>query len=898
MIIFSIFSYISILQPNDSINDLNSQTPDSPLNDIVLDKIINPQPATIPLLENPITKNKFNTTQFFTDYLYINTSVETIMNDTYYRRSNKTGDVEIDRIYSLDNLLHIWGFLGDYPSSIGLIGELTQKFDSILYLNASNYYEANQSAYKYGFVNSANDTGGDINTTRYLADNLVAIFPLLENYHTKELGADPVILQAINMLEQQFRLINSSEFWDDQYGGFLHSNSSTIKYADENFLAAYANILWHRYKDDTFLGYTDRAKELYINVTSVMLDKFWDDFDKGFYSQASLDWSNGGNTNKFLKTNALGMIALVEDYIETANATSLNTALTLYDKIKNKLYNDTYGYGAYESAATQQWALLNDTINLEDNAWYLMALSKLYKATSNQTFYNDAIDLFNFFENVMRDDENGGYYLSIGRINNTDKDLSSNSLLMKAYLELSEIFESTVLNGFLNDSTIISGEEMLNLTCTYKFYKEFTFYNSEVNPLPLDNPIQDANITFIIRYPNETVKEIIKPNNTDAEGNQSITLFFSDDLPDGTYSISVYTNRSFRATAFNTFYFTVSSGLTFKSNEIEGMENGIYQGETIEVNLTITSIRTNDTFLNISWEGDFFNASFKNNVNISKEADTKFGLNLTAKSDAQVGMQTITFYMNNNSKQYLTFTISILMRLSVEVLLLSYKSEIVENDTIPVSLTIKNHLSTDSQSVAIRFFGNDIASVEYTTNIETSTTRVITFDLQLNENLRIDTTSISVNVTKGGESIYSEELEISIVQDIVLESISFTSLVYQGQQAFLIIKISNNRNEPINFTLYINDIPYPTNIDKIYYGENEIICVITPTINPFDFTSKKYVVTIKDSAGNILIVENFETAIQLSVENFLIFYIAPIIIPLIIIIYFKNKEIKSRILEA
>ena len=103
-------------------------------------------------------------------------------------------------------------------------------------------------------INSVNYTGGDINTTRYLADNLVVIFPLLENYHAKESGVEAVITQAVQMLEQQFRLLNSSEFWDDQYGGFLHSNNSNVKYADENFLAAYAYIIWYRYKDSTHLG--------------------------------------------------------------------------------------------------------------------------------------------------------------------------------------------------------------------------------------------------------------------------------------------------------------------------------------------------------------------------------------------------------------------------------------------------------------------------------------------------------------------------------------------------------------------------------------------------------------------------------------------------------------------
>jgi len=875
----------SLRDYEDSLED-----PGFPINDLpdcICNEDLNPFSSTIPLLTNPILMHKANTTEYFITNHYINESVQSIMNRTYYRRTNKTGSLVDDRIYSLDNLMYYWGFLGEYATVI---------YTFILELiNSKLYSEENITTYQYGFIESVNESGGDIHSIRYLIDNLALIFPLIESSTWNDIVIEP--------LEKQLKLLNSSEFWDDQYGGFVTSNSSTTKYAHENFLAAYANILWHRYKNDNRLNFTDRAEYLYINVTSQLYgSNMWDSNYNGFNYQCNLDWDSfPRNSNKSLKTNALGIIALTESYLESNkyNETALNVAEILYDKISKKLINNSFDYPAYENFRSISWGEYHilPNITLEDNAWYLMALIHLFKATSNVTYYNDAVDLFNFIETYMRDEENGGYYYSIGKENNTDKDLYANSVLMRAHLEMSEIFESTTLGGSLNDTTLIKGEETLNLTCTYKFYNVFDFVNPAVTDLTLEAMIEDANITYIMRYPNETIIDIIKPANTDENGNQSISYSFSDDFPDGTYSIAVYANRTYRATAFKTFYFSLSSGLMFDSGKIEGLGNGIYQGETLETNLTIVSVRVNDTFLTVSWQSDYF-ANDDKIVNFSGESDTKFTINITANPEAEIGLRTVNFYVKNGSKEYLTFSISILIKQSVNVLLFSYKSEILQNESIPISITLKNYLSNNSQSVKIRFFGDDFQDVIYDVQIETSATKVSTFDIMLFENLNKNSTKLFVNVTKGLRSIYYKEFDISIIQPIEIESATFTSAVYQGQMAFLIIKITNNRNVPINFTLYINNLPYPTNINQIGYGENEIISVITPTINPYDFQTKEYKITLKDSSGNVFFIQTFETAITLSVLNLIIFYIAPIAVPIVIFVLYKNKEVKSRILEA
>ncbi len=848
---------------------------------------LNPKVSTIPLLENPFLNHLDNTTQFFLNHLYQNESVSSIMNGTYFRSSNKTGDILVDnRTYSIDNILYNWGF--------GYENDSSDNIDKIKELKGKPlWYSENESTYQYGFIQSTNSTGGGINTTRYLIDNVAVLLPLIENYYQESPGEKRD--DAKEILETQFKLLNTSQFWDDINGGFVHYNNSDIKYAHENFLAVLANILWHRYADAN-LTYKDESLDFASNIISNFSSNFWDSTFDGFYYKANQDWTRYGDDNqKYLKTNALGIIALTEYYIETGstNDTAIEMAETIYQKINGILYNDTYG--GYERYAAEPWDVAYGPMMLEDNAWYLMALLSLFKATSDPIYYYNATDLFQFFEKHMYDNDNAGYIFSRNAIANETKDFYANNLLIRVYHEMSEIFHNTELKGNLNDSLLIKGEETLNLICNYRFYKEYEF-ESAGSSFKLDCDIEDANITFIIRYPDDTILEIIKPNNTDSSGSQSIIFKVNDDLSDGTYSISVYANKSFRATAFNTFYFNVTSGLSFKSDEIEGLDHGIYRGDTLEINLTVSSTRNNNDFLNLYSESDSFSVDDKNII-INGKTDTKFPINITANSNANLGNQTINFYIKNGTKTYLTFNFTIFINQSIEVLLISHKYEVFENDTLPISMSFINYLSDIEQSVKVELFGIYIENIDENVDIAANTISSKTFYVRVNNTIHTNSTIININVSRAGESIYFIEKEISVIQPIEIKSISFPSSVYQGQRAFLIIKIINYREEPLNFTLYINNIPFPTNLDQIGYGENEIIVDFTPSINPFDFETKEYVISIKDDSGKVLIIETFQTEIRLSVLNFMIFYLIPILFPILIIIYYKNKEIKSRELE-
>ena len=116
----------------------------------------------------------------------------------------------------------------------------------------------------------------------------------------------------------------------------------------------------------------------------------------------------------------------------------------------------------------------------------------------------------------------------------------------------------------------------------------------------------------------------------------------------------------------------------------------------------------------------------------------------------------------------------------------------------------------------------------------------------------------------------------------------------QGSNAYLIIVIQNNQENPEDFSLFINGKNTATNLPELITGENTLVVEFTPTINPYEFGIKKYKIVLKDSQDDEIERFYFEITIELSTLNLIIFYLAPILVPIGIILFFKNKDIKHK----
>ena len=52
-----------------------------------------------------------------------------------------------------------------------------------------------------------------------------------------------------------------------------------------------------------------------------------------------------------------------------------------------------------------------------------------------------------------------------------------------------------------------------------------------------------------------------------------------------------------------------------------------------------------------------------------------------------------------------------------------------------------------------------------------------------------------------------------------------------------------------------------------------------------------------DESEDIILRDYFESEIQLSTINLLLFYVLPIVVPIGIILYYKNKDLKMKLLR-
>ena len=319
--------------------------------------------------------------------------------DTYYRFGNNLGVVSFDKVYSIDNLLLYKTLLKDDTDAI-------ETFDSYLKLRESPlWYQDSIDQDSFGFVRAVDNTTGEVfDNDRYLIDNLLPIFLLIENIgdQINSINIDGVYPK--DSIEEIFLLINSSQFWDDAYEGFYNTNSTTDKYAESNMYAVLAFLEIHRIYEQLGLNVDikNRAYELANITMNKLLDELWDNANGGFEYYALYDWnSTTGSTYKYLQTNALGIITLLEYWKESGmqNGSTYFKNATILFNIMDALWDS--GFNAYEQFRDASWSgtpIVNATfVELESNSIMMSACLKLFEFTGNITYYDRAWQLYNTF---------------------------------------------------------------------------------------------------------------------------------------------------------------------------------------------------------------------------------------------------------------------------------------------------------------------------------------------------------------------------------------------------------------------------------------------------------------------------------------------------------------------
>jgi len=823
--------------------------------------------APYSVLQDPYTINFDKIWNFF-ESNYLSNFSQFIIN-TYYREGDSDGDITDHRVYSLDNLL-LYNTLKNYVDDLNS----SEIYDAYLDLKSTPLWYNGKGEYDYGFIESFDTGSGSKNFKRNLIDNLMPIILLLENI------PESPSTEYKNNVNQMLQLINSPQFWNSTNEIFLDYNSSTEDiYAESNLYAVLT--LSKLARNNKFNSSVRGMAQDLANKTMITLtEKFWDKTNYGYYysSDTSLTISD---TDKYLQTNAIGILALIEFWLLTDENEYLTNATLIFDKI---IESDLrFGNPFYDSVSAN-WVTATFNELLQDNAFMMKACLKLFDISANISYYNNATAIYETFESNFYNNSANAYDIENS---DTDKNLLSNLKLTETYLYAFELYKKTSLNSEFNKSGIapefIFDQEQLVIKTNYTFTSNTFDYN-----------IPDASITYQLRYPNNTVF-FENSYTTNENGSYIFSYTLDESLPIGdNYLVYIWANTTYFSLANTTMQFTVASGISY----ISGLEDlsYLFQGERRNITLILNNSRNNDMNLTFSLKTKldisintpreiFLNSSELNNV----------WINFSIINSAELGLTDFYFLLKNGTTVFMNHTIEVEIRNSLYLSQIAYDSEVVEGDILFISINLENFLLNETQSFNLSFLGSYIQDYHKEYTLSEGEAITITKNLNLSSSIKVNSIELVMEISKSNIIFYNRSFTVDVVDKLEVLEASFPSRVAQLSRAYFVLELKNNKRASESFSLYINGKLIQSN--ELIPGDNRIEASFVPTYNPYDFSVKKYHIVLKDSTGNEQLSFYYEVQTLISVMNLVLFYILPIIIPIAILLYFKNKEMKTKLLR-
>jgi len=820
--------------------------------------------------------------------------------ETYYRIGNNLGVVTDDKVYSVDNLLLYKTLLKEETDAF-------ETFDYYLKLRASPlWYQNSIDQNEYGFVRSVDNTTGQIfDDTRYLIDNIMPIFLLIDNIGTEINSFSINTKSPKDSIEEVFHLINSSQFWDDDYEGFFDHNSTTDKYAESNLYAVLAALEIHQIYDQLSLNVDikNRAYELANITMNKLLDKLWDNTDGGFMYYGENDWGTvSTSTYKYLQANAMGIITLLEYWKESGmqnDSTYFKNATFLFNKME-ALWEP--GFNAYEQFRDSDWngipvASAEDVV-LEANSIMMSACLKLFEYTGNLTYYDRAWELFNTFESSFYDTAVNSYKVSIDPVDN-DKDFHANLKLCEAYLEAYNIYNSTRIDSFYNVTDqipdFIVNQDTLNITSVYSYTKTDNFYNTTTKnyePFTIEYKIDDASISYIFKNPEQEIFNTISQPIIDIS---TILLYDITDALEigGGYYLQIFANSTNFGSSHLINQFNVISGLI--NSSIQGLPQTLYQGPVVNITIPINNTRSKDINLTVYMEGAEI-VTVIQNITFITNVLANVSFNLTTTLGAAIGPHTISFKFKDGNTTYLEINRVINIGHSFDYSSFIYENSIVNGESAFVSMILTNFLPNSTQTFNISYYQDDAVIHKEEILLVENEIKAVYFILNYSETEN-NNINITMKISKGETDFYVKKFNVEIMPKYEILSVSFPEIIEQGVTAQFTLIIQNNQDKSESFTLYVNGDQVETNLNGFGPGINRVVFEVVPSIIPYEFGKKSYIFELRDSSNNPIAKYYFEIQLELSSFNFIVFYVLPVLIPICIVLIYKNKEIKHKLLR-
>ena len=408
----------------------------------------------------------------------------------------------------------------------------------------------------------------------------------------------------------------------------------------------------------------------------------------------------------------------------------------------------------------------------------------------------------------------------------------------------------------------------------------------------IEYQIDAASISYIFKNPDNEILNTISQQVT------STSTTFLYDITDAfeiglDYYLQIFVNSTKFGTSHLLKQFNVISGLV--DSPILGLPVVLYQGPVINITLPINNTRNQHVNLTVSMEGiDIINEV--QNITFNTLVLTNVTFNLTATLGAAIGPQTISFIFSEGNITYLEISKVINIGHSFDYTNFIYQNTIVDGVSAFSSLTLINFLPNSTQTLNVSYYEDDSLILREEIHLNEKEIKTVYYDL-----IYTDTETHIVNVTmkisKGDTEFYSKQFNVEIIEKFEIISASFPETILQGGVAQFILIIQNNHDVSEPFTLYINGAPVETNLNGLGSGINRIVAEVIPSINPYDFGKVSYTFEIRDSSDDPIVKYNFEVQMELSSFNLVIFYVLPVLIPICIILIYKSKEIKNKMLR-
>ncbi|MBD3213335.1 MAG: hypothetical protein GF311_12065 [Candidatus Lokiarchaeota archaeon] len=752
----------------------------------------------------------------------------------------------------------------------------SQIYDAYLDLKSTNLWYDGEGQYDYGFIESINTASSTRNTKRNLIDNVMPIILLVEN-----MPSSPST-EYKNQIIQMLDLINTTEFWNATNGHFMDYNSSTGDiFAQSNLYAILATL--KIYQNTNFDSEVQDQAFILANETMNTLNEyFWDKSDYGYYNSSDQDLSSF-NTSKDLKTNALGILALIEMWLATDSSEYLTNATFLFEKIYNSNLRDG---DRYRTDVSEWSGIFTNEFDLNYNAFMMMALLKFFDVSANISYYNNATAMYEAFQSNFYDSTNKAYDKTDSSSN---KNLLANLRLTEAYLEAYELYQKTSLSSKFNKSgsppEFIFDEDDLVTIANYTFTSNGNTCN-----------IPNASIGYQLVYPNGTwfYEEI---RTTNENGTDTFTFSINESLPIGQdYFVYIWANSTYFAYTDTSMIFTVSSGIKY----ISGLEDLTYlfQGERRNMTITFNNSRQEDVNLTFSVETQ--NAVSTNSPReffLNSSELNALWINFSIISTAELGPTNFYFLLKNGSTLFLNYTVDVEIRNSLYLSRIAYDQNVVEGDIFYISINLENFLANETQSFNLSFVGDYIDNFKKEYFLSEGGFITIFKNLNLSEVINQNSITVQMLISKSSITFYNQSFTLQVVNKLEVLQSSFPSSVAQWSSAQFVLKIKNNKRTTESFSLYINGRLIQTELNELVPGVNRIQTSLVPTFNPYDFSVKSYQIVIKDAEGNEQLSFYCEIQVVLSIMNLILFYVVPILIPIAIVLYFKNKEMKTKLLR-